>query len=920
MTQLRQIEFPAVDQPLREDVSRLGQLIGEMLIDQVDEASFRRVEAVRGLAIRRREGESTRRSTSMGGSDTAPNQVSQQGDIRPLADALSELPVPIAEALTRAFSTYFQAVNVAERVHRVRRRLDHQLAGAPPQPGGLHATLADLAASGVTLEQLEAQLATMALEPVFTAHPTEAVRRSLLEKELELVRGLMVRVEGRPTPREAELWTERMRMALTTAWQTLEQPGDRPTVADELGHVSFYLTDVLYRIVPTFFEEFRRAARAVYGRTPVLPPLLKFGNWVGGDMDGNPNVHAGTIREAVGLKRRLVLERYQADIESLARQLSQSVDRVEIDAAVLKRLDAMRILFPKAARRIPQRHRDMPYRQLLTLMAAALAAAGAGKSPGYASAAEFAADLALIERSLARHRGEHAGCLLLRRLRCRLDCFGFELARLDLRQDSRVHARVLAELLADPQWPGRSESERLTRLRALLKGRKGARKADGEEAQNVIGVFRTLMQLRTRYGRSALGPYIISMTRDAADVLAVLALAHSAVRGSAAELDVVPLFETVDDLRAGPAILATLFADPVYRAHLEQRGNAQMVMLGYSDSSKDGGLLASRWALQRAQVEILEVAAAAGITLTFFHGRGGSVSRGGGKTERAVLAAPRGSVQGRLRLTEQGEVIHRKYGMRAIALRNLEQLAAATLRASLRPRPPEPREAQWREIAAYLAEAGAHAYRELVYRSPGFIDYFRAATPIDLIERMRIGSRPSRRGSGGIDSLRAIPWVFAWSQNRSNLSAWYGVGTGLEAGITRFGLAAMREAARDWAFFQTMLDDVEMVLAKTELEIAERYSRLAGEDLHAQFFGRIQAEFERTLAAVLKLKDTEDLLSGDRRLALSIRLRNPYVDPLSLIQVDLLKRWRAAERPEDGLFRALLSTVNGLAHGLQNTG
>lgn len=899
MTQLRQIAFPAVDQPLREDVSRLGQLIGEMLIDQVDEASFRRVEAVRGLAIRRREG---------------------QGSIAPLADALSDLPIPIAEALTRAFSTYFQAVNVAERVHRVRRRLDHQLSGAPPQPGGLHATLADLAASGVGFAEVERQLKTMALEPVFTAHPTEAVRRSLLEKELELVRGLMARVEGRPTPRENETWTERMRMALTSAWQTLEQPGDRPTVADELAHVSFYLVDVLYRVVPAFFDEFRRACVAVYGRAPDFPSLLKFGNWVGGDMDGNPNVHAQTIRAAVVMKRRLVLERYRADVETLARQLSQSSDRVEIDAAVLQRLDAMRILYPKAARRIPQRHRDMPYRQLLTLVAAALDAAAACKEPGYVRAEEFAADLDLIERSLVRHRGEHAGSLLLRRLKCRLDCFGFELARLDLRQDSRVHGRVLAELLADPAWPTRPESERLMRLRALLTARKRARSADGEEAQSVIGVFRTLAQLRARYGTHATGPYIISMTRDAADILAVLALAHSAVRGSAAQLDVVPLFETVDDLRAAPVILSTLFADPVYRAHLKQRGGAQMVMLGYSDSSKDGGLLASRWGLQRAQVEIVDVAQTAGVNLTFFHGRGGSVSRGGGKTERAVVAAPRGSVQGRLRLTEQGEVIHRKYGMRAIALRNLEQLAAATLRATLRPRPPEPREAGWRALAGHIAEAGAASYRGLVYQTPGFIDYFRSATPIDLIERMRIGSRPSRRGSGGIDSLRAIPWVFAWSQNRSNLSAWYGVGTGLEAGIAKFGLAAMREAARDWAFFSTMLDDVEMVLAKTELEIAERYSVLAGSALHAQFFPRIQAEFERTLDVVLKLKDTDDLLVADRRLALSIRLRNPYVDPLSLIQVDLLKRWRAAERPEDGLFRALLSTVNGLAHGLQNTG
>lgn len=899
MSQLREIVFPEVDQPLRADVSRLGQLIGAMLVDQEGPELLNRVEAVRGLAIRRRE-------TGAG--------------LTPLSSALTDLPAATAEALTRAFSAYFQAVNVAERVHRIRRRLDHEQAGDAPQPGGLHATLLELKADGVSPRELAALLAHMLVEPVFTAHPTEAVRRTLLEKEQSLVRALSAGLGGRVSQRETGMLEQRMRMALTSAWQTVEQPSDRPTVSDELGHVSFYMVDVLYRVVPELFETFERTCEAVWGERLELPPVLAFGNWVGGDMDGNPNVHADTLQEAVTTTRGLVLERYRAEVLALSRELSQSAERVEVDEAVVHRLEHLKVLFPRAARRIPQRHRDMPYRQFLILVAAALEASGAGKPPGYTDATAFLADLELLRGSLCAHRGVHAGVYQLDRLLRRVRTFGLHLARLDLRQDSRVHARVLAELLADPDWAGHDAAQRLQRLRPLALGRKRPRRAEGEEAQRVLAVFATLAQLRARFGAAAFGAYIISMTRDAADVLAVLALAEAATRGSARALDVAPLLETVDDLRAGPGILRTLFADPVYRAHLKQRGDAQMVMLGYSDSSKDGGLLASRWALQRAQVEILEVAAGAGITITFFHGRGGSVSRGGGRTERAVIAAPRNSVQGRMRFTEQGEVIHRKYGMRAIALRNLEQVSAAVLRATLRPRPPEPREARWREMASLMAEAGATAYRDLVYHSPGFIEYFRAATPIDLIERMRIGSRPSRRGSGGLESLRAIPWVFSWSQNRCGLSAWYGVGTGLRAGVERYGAEAMVEMARDWPFFATLLDDVEVVLATTELDIAACYSELAGAELHARFFPRIRSEFETTVATLLALKQADTLLAGDRRLALSVRLRNPYVDPLSLLQVDLLKRWRAADRPEDAVFRALLSTVNGLAHGLQNTG
>ena len=440
-----------------------------------------------------------------------------------------------------------------------------------------------------------------------------------------------------------------------------------------------------------------------------------------------------------------------------------------------------------------------------------------------------------------------------------------------------------------------------------------------------VAVFRALAEARGRYGEAALGVYVISMARQVPDVLAVLALARAGglvAGGGHVPLDIAPLFETIEDLRAAPRTFAALLADPVYRAHLAARGDRQTIMLGYSDSAKDGGILAARWSLQRAQVELLDVARASNIDLVFFHGRGGSISRGGGKTSRAVMAAPRGAVAGRLRVTEQGEVIHQKYGIRALALRTLEQTVGAVMLATLRPRPAEPREDGWREAMSRLVADGARSYRALVDEAPDFLDYFRAATPIDVIERMTIGSRPPRRGSSSssVASLRAIPWVFAWTQCRSNLPGWYGVGSAFDAAAVRGEEETLREMARDWAFFRTLIEDLEMVLAKSDLAIAECFSRLAG-PLHEEFFPRLAAEHARTIEWVLRLRGVDRLLADDARLAQSLRLRNPYADPMNLIQVDLLARWRAnGSASDDPLLGALVSAVHGVAQALQNTG
>ena len=515
----------------------------------------------------------------------------------------------------------------------------------------------------------------------------------------------------------------------------------------------------------------------------------------------------------------------------------------------------------------------------------------------------------------------------MQRLLWRVRSFGFHLAALDLRQDSAAHDAALAALLGDPGWAERDAADRAGRLHGLLGADAAARvDAGNAAAAATLEVFRSVLDVRRSHGSDAIGLYIISMSRSAADALAPLALARIAgcverVDGTPGEvpLDIAPLFETVDDLQAAPAVMRELFGDPAYRRHLASRRDEQTVMLGYSDSAKDGGLFASRWALQRTQVELTALANEYGIRLMYFHGRGGSVSRGGGKTERAVIAAPRGSVDGSLRVTEQGEVIHRKYGIRALALRGLEQTTGAVLRATLRPRPRDPREERWREMAKALAEASRTHYRALVHAHPDFPAYFRAATPIDVIERLQIGSRPSRRRDGGISNLRAIPWVFAWSQNRSGLTGWFGIGHALQRGIDEYGLDAMREMARDWPFFAAMTDDVEMLLAKSDLGIFERYSQLAG-DLHEAMYPGIAEEFLRSRDAILAIKDAPQMLDGDYRLRLSIRLRNPYVDPISLLQVDLLCRWREGGREDEALLEALVTTVNGIAAGIQNTG
>ena len=906
----REIRFSEKDAALRDDVHTLGALVGEVIREQGGETLFQRVETARIAAIRRRE----------------EGEVGGAGDAE-LEAAVGGLgPRDVAE-LVHGFAAYFDVVNLAERVHRVRRRRDYLRAegtGAAPQEGGLEDALRRLAAAGFGLAAVNDVLQRLVFEPVFTAHPTEATRRTLLEKQQVIGRLLVRRLDQSTTPAEERALLGRIREEITVAWQTEPHPG-RPTVLDELEHVLFFLADVVYRVVPPLYEELADALAHVYGPAGAgigVPPVLRFGSWVGGDMDGNPNVSADTIRAALARHRVLALERYQREALQLSQRLTQTLSRVGVDDAVIQRGAEYATRFPAASDAVPPRYRDMPYRVLLRLVAARLTATQRDDPTGYGSAAEFAADLELASQSLARHGGVHAGLFGVRRLQRRVETFGFHLATLDVRQNALVHRSVAGRLLDDSGWLERSSAERTARLHRTLAAGEPPTAPPDAEAERTLAVFKTIAECQTRYGPRAIGPYIVSMAQGPDDALTVLLLARWAGLDA---LDIAPLFETGDDLAAAPQVMASLLADDLYRAHVEVRGRRQFVMLGYSDSNKDVGIAASRWALQRAQAALVATLEPHGIDLTLFHGRGGSVSRGGGKITRAVLGAPPGTVRGHLRVTEQGEVISASYGLRGIALRTLEQAVGAVALATALPPSADHRIPRWHALMDEIAATSRATYRGLVHDDPRFVEYFRLATPIDVIECMPIGSRPPARRAGpettgGLEQLRAIPWVFAWTQSRHMLPGWYGFGTAVETAVRAHGETVVREMARDWPFLKALVDDVELVLGTADMGIAARYARLAGSPLAARFFAVIQAEFDRTVSVVLRLKGTSALLDEDPALQRSIRLRNPYVDPMSLLQVDLLTRWRAAGRPEGELFGALLTTVRGIAQGLHGTG
>lgn len=907
MSEIRQIDFPEKDQPLRADVSLMGRLLGEALVEQHGPELLEQVEAIRHAAIHWREG--------------------ARADARELEDLLSSLDVDDVRRIVKAFSTYLRLANLAEKTHRIRRRREYLKDQAAAQTGSLEQVLVSLAREGVSAEALVEQLAALRIRPVFTAHPTEATRRSFLEKEYSIIHRLTERVTGDLTPQEEQQALDRIRDAINSAWQTSAVPGVKPQVSDELDNVLFYLTDILYRIVPPFHESLRQALDSAYGPDrvrPPLPELLRFGSWVGGDMDGNPNVSGITLLESLATQRDAIIRCYLPEVKRLARYLSQSDGVAEFTPDVLERLAELSRELPEVDARIPARHREMPYRCLLKLVAAKLDNTARDREPGYGAPAEFRADIERVAHSLEAGKGEHAGLFGVRRLLRKIDAFGFHLATLDTRQDALLHRTVVGELLGQDDWLDQHPDARTERLTAELAGPPtppSAPEAHSDSTRSTLHVFQAIGEGRQRFGPDATGLFIISMTQAADDVLSTLYLARMGGLHDNGDvpLDIAPLLETVDDLDAGPDILEALLAHPVYRTHLARRGNRQVIMVGYSDSSKDSGIVAARWGLFEAQRKLVEIGRRFDVTVHFFHGRGGTVSRGGGNLVNGIEGAPSGTIGGYLRVTEQGEVINQKYGIRPIALRNLELMTGAVLRHHLGDTGQNASD-EMRAFMAQMAQTARRTFRDMVYGNPAFIRYFRSATPIDVIERLNIGSRPASRRSGqGIENLRAIPWVFSWAQVRIGFPGVYGIGTALDEAVQTHGIDTLRDMLEHWSFFRGLINDVEMVLGKSTLEIGRRYAALAGEDADP-VFGAIEAEFALATQHVLALKGSDELLDDQRTLQRNIRLRNPYADPMHLMQIDLLKRWRDGNREDDALLFALKSTVNGIALAIQNTG
>ena len=898
--------FEDKDQALRDDVRTLGAMVGDLIKEQGGDELFDFVENARRRSIRRRE------------ENEKPGEE--------LSRLVENLDPDLALQVIRSFSTYFQMVNTAEKVHRIRRRREYLREVGHYQPGGFEDTLVKLKASGMTVDELQELINTLSIEPVFTAHPTEPTRRTILRKEQNIVRYLVDLLDPTMTAQETHACLANIRLLITTGWQTDEHPSEQMTVADELEHILFFMTDVLYRSTPPFYEDIKMALSRIYGKDGekiTVPSILHYASWVGGDMDGNPNVNAKTIRATLARQRSLILDLYFNECAAISAKLSQTTERVGFSEPIIAKIDEYRGVFQNAYHAVPARHRNMPYRVFLRLVQQRLQSTYDDDVLPYEKVAQFRADIQLLADSLMANNGEHAGLFAVNRLLQRIDTFGFHLITLDIRQDAEVHRRVVGECLGEEDWDEWSPADRTARILEAIETRESMPETLGTQARKTIAVFQAIAFCRRKYGPKAMGPFIVSMTQGADDILSVLLLAQwGELHNKRFEvpLDIAPLLETVDDLDRGRDILKDLLSTGLYREHLDRRDNRQTVMIGYSDSNKDGGLASARWSLQNAQVTLVNAVESEGVELTLFHGRGGTISRGGSKTHVAVLGAPPGTVNGRLRVTEQGEIINEKYGLRGIALRTLEQVTGSVALATAMPRHRGNDMPEWHDMMDVIADESRRAYRKLVYDTPTFHDYFRLATPIDLIERMRIGSRPSsRRSQQGIEDLRAIPWVFSWTQSRCMLPGWYGIGTGLAKAAEQFDDDAFRQMFAEWYFMRALTADAEMVLAKADLGVARLYSELSG-DLHDEFFPIIEKEHDLTRDLILQYSNREMLLEGDVTLQRAIMLRNPYVDPMSLMQVDLLARWRASDYEDEALFDALLASVNGIAQGLQNTG
>jgi phosphoenolpyruvate carboxylase len=889
---------------LREDRRLLGRLLGEVIREQVGEEALERIERIRQTAVKFRR-------------DEEGNEGSSRGE---LERELNSLDLEQTLHLVRAFSYFSHLLNIAEDEQQHRRRRAHAAAGSPRRAGSFSFALERARDAGVEAPALLAWFARARVAPVLTAHPTEVQRQSILDCEREIARLL-----SRDDSLER---TEALHAEILRLWLTAMLRGTRLEVSDEVANGLAYFRLTFLEELPRLYAEFEHVLKEKYDLEARLAPFLTVGTWIGGDRDGNPYVNAAVMRGALAQQAGLVLTHYLGEVAQLYKELALSA-RIRAAPAGIEALAA-------ASGESSAYRRDEPYRRAISGIYARLAAAAENLAgvkanppaivarPAYGSAEEFAEDLKIVATSLESQGAQRLARGRLAALQRKVSLFGFHLAPIDLRQSSEEHARAVAELLARAgvasDYAAMDENGRVAVLAKELSGPRPLRVPHLEYSQfveNELAILAAAAEGRRRFGARAVPHYVISHCSAVSDLLEVGVLLREV--GLLEQVDIIPLFESIADLGRCGDVLADALDLPLYKGWIAARGSEQEVMLGYSDSNKDGGYFTSNWSLYKAGSTLVEVCRRRGVRLRLFHGRGGTIGRGGGPSYEAVLAQPAGSVDGALRLTEQGEVIASKYADPESGRRNLETLAAATLEASLKNRSHEnPRHAA---IAEELSARAFEAYRALV-KTPGFVEYFRASTPIAEISDLNIGSRPaSRRASERIEDLRAIPWVFSWSQCRLMLPGWYGFGAAVETWIERNRKPdELRQMYREWPFFRSVLSNLDMVLAKTDLAIASRYAELVPSGkLRRDIFGRLSDEWHRTRKWLAAITGNAELLVDNPTLARSIRSRFPYLDPLNHVQVELLRRYRSGDRDER-LLRGIHLTINGLAAGLRNSG
>jgi phosphoenolpyruvate carboxylase len=920
------------DAPLKEDIRLLGRLLGDVLRDQEGDAVFDVVETIRQTAVRFRR-------------DADPKAGEE------LTALLHKLTRNQTISVVRAFSYFSHLANIAEDQHHIRRRRAHLLNGSKPQEGSVGFALSRLKQAGVAQDTVEGFFRDALIAPVLTAHPTEVQRKSILDAEHDIAR-LLAERDLPLTPKEQVRNLQLLHARVATLWQTRMLRYSKLTVADEIENALSYYRITFLRELPALYDDIELEIGAQYrGREAQLrdAAYVQMGSWIGGDRDGNPNVNAGTMQHALTRQSTTVLDFYLDEVHALGAELSTSTLMVEVSPALQALADAS----PDAS---PHR-RDEMYRRALIGIYARLACTArelgatnilrkeVGHADPYRDPAEFAADLQVLADSLRENHGAVLVAPRLSGLMRAARIFGFHLASLDMRQSSDVHERVLAELFeragVEADYAALPEPGKVKLLLTELAQPRllyTPYETYTDETMSELGTLRTAREIRQRYGKRAIRNYIISHTETVSDLLEVMLLQKEMglmhVSAAACDLMVIPLFETIPDLRRAAAIMQEWMALPLVARIIEHKGRLQEVMLGYSDSNKDGGFLTSNWELYQAELALVKVFEAARVKLRLFHGRGGTVGRGGGPSYQAILAQPPGTVNGQIRLTEQGEIIASKFSNADIGRRNLELLVAATLEASLMPHADEGEQAARlagsEAVMAQLSERAYKAYRNLVYETPGFDDYFFAATPIAEIAELNLGSRPaSRKATRRIQDLRAIPWGFSWGQCRLLLPGWYGFGSAvagwLGEGEREERLAALRSMYRDWPFFATLLSNMDMVLAKTDLAIASRYAGLVPDaGLRERIFSRITGEHAATLRCLEEITGSAERLAGNPLLARSIQNRFAYLDPLNHLQVELINRHRALSREpgnvDPRVHRGIHLSINGVAAGLRNTG